>query len=217
MKKLLTVLVAALLLVGCSAQECPQCEVCEDAPTVAELPAARDTSKTYKNADKADVACEANTYAAACSSINAENLHEYLNREDVVYIDLRDYADYAKKHLRNFESIPYFALIFNKTLDENTVQLYTGSESAPVSTYAESDDLLHALFPQDKTIFLMCQSGGRVANFMKILEAKGYDMSKVYNVGGMGQYSSDALKALTTNSEEIVLEGTYSFSGLTRN
>ena len=81
MKKLLTVLVAALLLVGCSAQECPTCEVCPEEPTVAALPAPRDTTKTYTNSEKAEVACEENTYAAACSSINASNLHEYLGRE----------------------------------------------------------------------------------------------------------------------------------------
>lgn len=217
MKKLLTVLAAALLLIGCSAQECPQCEVCPDVEPVLELPAPRDTSKTYENSDKQSVQCTDTTFAAACSSINASNLHEYLGRDDVLYIDLRDYGDYGKKHLRNFECIPYFALIFSKTADENTVQLYTGTPAAPVSTYAESDDMLHALIPTDKTIFFMCQSGGRVAQMMQLLEAKGYDMSKIYNVGGMGQFTSKELGEFTTNTEEIGLEATYSFSGLTRN
>ena len=216
MKKLLTVLVAALLLVGCSAQECPQCEVCEDVPTVAELPAARDTSKTYTKND-ATVQCTETDYSTACSSINPENLHEYLNREDVAYIDLRDFGDYAKKHVRNFEVIPYFALIADTKGVENAVQLYTTASGTPVANYAESDDMLEVLIPTDKTVFLMCQSGGRVAMLMNILAAKGYDMSKIYNVGGMGQMTSDELKALTTNSEEIVVTASYDFSGLTRN
>ena len=42
-------------------------------------------------------------YAAVASSINAENLDQYLNRDDVLYIDLRDYKDYAQKHFKNFE------------------------------------------------------------------------------------------------------------------
>lgn len=218
MKKLFTVLVAALLLVGCSAQECPQCEVCPDVPetpVVAALPAARDTSKSYTK-NEATVQCTESDYSTACSSINPENLHEYLNREDVVYIDLRDFGDYAKKHVRNFEVIPYFALIADTKGVENAVQLYTTASGEPVANYAESDDMLEVLIPTDKTVFLMCQSGGRVAMLMNILAAKGYDMSKIYNVGGMGQMTSKELQALTTNSEEVVVTASYDFSGLTR-
>ena len=227
MKKLFVLLMAALLLVGCSS-----------APTAEELAAqgyvlnptengyvaqgalpesARDTSKTYKpNKDSGDTACTADAYAAACSSIGVDNLYQYLNRDDVVYIDLRDYVDYSKKHLRNFEVIPYFALIFNANAgEEGKPQLYSGSVDAPVATYEESDDLLEAYFPKDKTIFLMCQSGGRVVNMMKLLAAKGYDMSKIYNVGGMGQYTAAEYAPYTVDASEVTVNATYSFEGLT--
>ena len=58
----------------------------------------------------------------------------------------------------------------------------------------------------------MCQSGGRIKAFMQLLDANGYDMSKIYNVGGMAQYDS---YADATVAEEIVINATYAFNGLT--
>ena len=215
MKKLLVVLLAALMLTACAAPA-PEAEPTpapEAEPVVAELPAPVDTTKMYKpSKDAAETACEAGVYAAACSSINSENLVEYLGREDVLYIDLRDYNDYAKKHLKNFEVVPYFAAVMSK---EPGTQLYSGTPDAPVATYEESDVILNQFFPKDKTLFIMCQSGGRVAQLMKLLEAKGYDMSKIYNVGGMGQFTGSEFREYTTDTAELTIEATYSFEGLT--
>lgn len=237
MKKLLTLVMLAALLTGCSSTGAKTDEQLkaegwvknptengyvlagEEGNSKTDLPAPRDTTKTYKpDKDSEAVACEENTYAPGCSSINAENLQDFLGRDDVVYIDLRDYADYSQKHLRNFEVIPFFASIWNKDANTDTAltQLYGGDVAAPVAVYEESDDLLEALFPKDQTIFLMCQSGGRVVNMMKILEAKGYDMSKIYNVGGMGQYTSKELSGHVTDTLELKVEATYATEGLTR-
>ena len=210
MKKFLAVLLVLFVLMGCTSQqtvECPECEVCE--PVVQgdpELPAARLSS------------CAVDDYSTDCSSIKiADNLHEYLGRDDVVYLDLRDYTDYAKTHVRNFECIPYFALI--RGMGEETeagVQLYYGTLAEPVANYAESEEMLKALIPADKTVFLMCQSGGKVAQCMKVMEKAGYDMSKVYNVGGMAQ--TDGNKNINLDSSaEVVAEVTYNFEGLTKN
>ena len=137
-----------------------------------------------------------------------------MDRDDVLFIDLRDYNDYAKKHLRNFEVIPYFAYIFNANAGtEGFPQLFGGTVTEPVATYEYSEDILEALFPKDATIFLMCQSGGRVTQCMNLLEALGWDMSKIYNVGGMGQFTADGFKAWTTDSEEFGLEATYTIAG----
>ena len=51
---------------------------------------------------------------------------------------------------------------------------------------------------------------------MKILNARGWDMSKVYNIGGMGNYAGPAYRDITMDAPEVTLKGTYSFSGLTR-
>ncbi len=223
MKKLIALLAALLVLAGCSsapAQKTDEELMAEGwvknplengyVAAAAELPAPVDTTKTYKNAEEKEVACEAGNYSAACSSINKDNLHEYLNREDVLYIDLRDYADFGGKHLRNFEVIPYFAYIYG-----TEGQLFSGDVTAPVATYEESVEIMEVLFPKDATLFLMCQSGGRVAKCIQLLEALGWDTSKIYNVGGMGQFTSDALVSVTSNPAEMKLEATYSFEGLT--
>ena len=62
----------------------------------------------------------------------------------------------------------------------------------------------------------MCQSGGRVAQMMKILEVKGYDMSKIYNVGGVGQYTDSKYAPYLTNTGEFTVEATYIVTELTR-
>ena len=184
------------------------------------LPAPVDTSKTFKPSKDAteEVPCTPGSFGPTCSAISSANLLEYLNRPDVLYIDTRDHGDYMKKHLRNFEVIPFFGLIFNADahLNADMPQLYGGTPQEPVPVYEESDEILAALFPKDKTLFLMCQSGGRVGMLMNILSARGWDMSKVYNIGGMAQYGGAEYKFMVTDTPEMILEGTYSFNGLTR-
>ena len=229
MKKLIALLAALLVLAGCSsapAQKTDEELMAEGwvknplengyVAAPAELPASVDTTKTYKNKEDKEVACEANNFTNACAGINASSLHEYLNRDDVLYIDLRDYVDYGDKHLRNFEVVPYFAYIFNANAGtEGNPQLFGGTVAAPVATYEESVEIMEVLFPKDKTIFLMCQGGGRVAQAMTLLEALGWDMTKIYNVGGMGQYTEDLYGEWTSNAAELSLEATYGFEGLT--
>ena len=43
-----------------------------------------------------------------------------------------------------------------------------------------------------------------------------WDMSKVYNVGGMAHYTGAEYKDLVTDTPEILLTATYNFDGLTR-
>ncbi|NMD38887.1 MAG: hypothetical protein GYA87_09450 [Christensenellaceae bacterium] len=187
---------------------------------VKELPAPVDTSRTYKPSKDAteEVPCEEGNFGPTCSAIGAHNLLEYLNRPDVLYIDTRDFGDYAKKHLRNFEAIPFFALIFNADAhtDESLFQLYGGTPTEPIPVYEESDIILEAFFPKDKTLFIMCQGGARVTMLMNILKARGWDMSKIYNIGGMAQFSGPEYKDLTTDTLEVAINATYSFEGLTR-
>ncbi len=158
---------------------------------------------------------EEGNYAADASSINATNLYNYMGRNDVTYIDLRDYEDYARKHLKNFEVIPYFALIFNENAgkDDAMVQLFSGTPEEPVAVYQSSEAILNELFPKDETLFLMCQSGGRVAMMMEILEEYGYDMNKVYNVGGLGQFTDAGFESYITDTEEFALDVDYQIEG----
>ncbi len=185
--------------------------------TSVDLPAPSDTTKTYKpDKDSDPIACEEDSFSYECSSINKDNFIDYMDLDDVLYIDLRDYDDYMQKHFRNFEVIPFFALVYNRNAeDTNPVQLYSGSTKDPVPTYEESDELLEALFPKDKTLMLVCQSGGRVTMLLDILNSRGWDMSKIYNIGGMAQYTDSKYNDYLVDTLEFNLEGTYSIQGLT--
>ena len=50
---------------------------------------------------------------------------------------------------------------------------------------------------------------------MQLMDSLGYDMSKIYNVGGMGQYTGSEYAPYTTDNAEVTLDVTYSFEGLT--
>ena len=185
-----------------------------------ELPAPVDTTRTYlpsKDA-KEEVPCTEGSFGPTCSAITPDNLINYLGRPDILYIDTRDFGDYMKKHFRNFEVVPFFALVFNADAHTNKdlPQLYGGTPTEPVPVYEESDELLEVLFPKDKTLFIMCQSGGRVGMLMNILKARGWDMSRIYNIGGMAQYTGAEYRPYITDTAEFALEGTYHIEGLTR-
>lgn len=183
------------------------------------LPLPVDTSKEYKkDKDAKEMSkCEKGVYSPDCSSINKDNLLEYLGRDDTVYIDLRDYTDYLSKHFRNFEPIPFFGLIYAKEPTPDSVQLFSGDTKNPTANYAESKELLEVLFPKDKYIMLVCQSGGRVGMLMNILEANGYDMTKIYNVGGVANYTDSKYEDLVVDANELKSKDTYQVEGLTKN
>ncbi|HHX52391.1 MAG TPA: hypothetical protein GX703_02620, partial [Erysipelothrix sp.] len=187
----------------------------------APLPAPVDTTKEYKPDKDSDelVACETGNFSADCSSINKDNLLEYMNRLDTVYIDLRDYKDTQLKHFRNFEVVPFFGLIYNKEAADNpdSVQLFGGETTEPIPMYEESGQLLEELFPRDKNIVFICQSGGRVGMMMNILEAYGYDMSKVYNAGGIANYTDAKYTPYIVDTLEFEVTENYLVEGLTRN
>lgn len=196
-KKLFSVvLILAIVLTGCAQAAAPA-----PAPAPApveqkvELPASQKTSGDYSFEN---------------SGINHENFLEFMDVEDAVYIDLRNFEDYTKKHFKNFEVIPFFAYIYNENAGtEGFPQLYKGTHDAPVAVYDSSEAVLNALFPKDKTLMLMCQSGGRVAMLMKMLAANGYDMSKIYNIGGMAQYTGEQYREFLTDTEELNIEAKY--------
>lgn len=186
MKKILSLstlaLAGVLAFTGCS------CKKGDDLP---ELPAAR----------LAETGCNSDTYDVACSAITAENLYKYLGREDVVYIDLRDFKPYETQHLDGFTNVQFFADIWDQKATGGS-QLFN-QDYTPKYEYSVA--ILKGLIPQDKTVFLMCQSGARVAWMMDILELNGWDMSKIYNVGGMNQY---VLDKNIGNYKDIIVEKT---------
>ena len=150
-----------------------------------------------------EVACDSDNldarFHADCSSINHENLINYLGRDDVVYIDLReankseldagyDINDYFGMHLKGFKNIEFVSYI-----QGNKNQLfYVAQDKSLAPRYTTSLEILEELFSKDKAIFLMCESGNKARSVMKLLAQYGWDMNKVYNVGASGDYDRAA-------------------------
>ena len=179
--KIGTALLSGLMLFGAATG-------CGKDDKVAKLPTARLT-ETAKGK-----ACNSNSFEDDCSSIHiSTNLYQYLGRSDTVYIDLRDVASsnpkrqQVSKYIEGFRFVEFFDRIYG-----TDSQLFIESSGADnfMPRYQNSVAVLEALMPKDKNIFLMCAAGSRVVNMMKIMEVHGWDMSKVYNVGGMNDINA---------------------------
>lgn len=198
----------------------------------AALPAPVDATKmatVKQNGQNVEVSCDTddNTirFNAGCSSINYSNLKDYLGREDVFYVDVRDSnnnetstsyntGSYNGLHLKGFANVPFFSYVYPQGGGVGTNQLfYQTAEDEFTPRYTTSVEILETLFPKDKTLFIMCESGGRVVTLMRLLAQYGWDMDKVYNVGGMGHFTEargykDYRVAAVDDTEYTVLSNT---------
>lgn len=207
---LAAVVLAATALVGCAAQPTEEDYkkwANDNGYVLADpaLPAARLEGKTTYNPGDSGV------QITPAEGSGAAKLVDYLDREDVVYIDLRGFQDYVQGHIEGFECIPHFDVIMASGGAKGS-QLFYEENGEIKPTYDESVSILNAMFPKNRTIFLMCLSGGRVVNTMNVLEANGYDMSKVYNVGGWKTVDSSYP---TTKGGALAVTTTFDFSDLT--
>ena len=144
MKKLLISLLVLLVLAGCGATT-----TTDDAPKAKELPVA-----------EADV----NSQFGVDANINMETIDEWVNREDVVYRDVRmlfDPADYAaiggnadlSSTIEGFKIVPYpylatlTALPVDGAYAGETLYTLTWNEDGSIATatanYEESEMILH--------------------------------------------------------------------------
>ena len=166
-------------------------------------------------------------------NINETTIDNYLNRSDTVYRDVRMLVDsatwenkggdrYLSGYVKGFEVIPspYLAGFTDAYIEqkekENVSGLYTGDtlfkleEDGTYSpNYEESMDILEAIFPKDKNIFIMCGAGGYAGQVKDMLVSLGWDEEKVRNVGGYWYYEGD--NAIEVK-QEIDGEEYYDFS-----
>ena len=159
-------------------------------------------------------------------NINEATIDNYLGRSDSVYIDcrmLKDEADYEaiggdsylSGYVKGFEVVPYPYLCIVIGLPPEVGNTYSGTtlftqneDGTYEANYEESDDVLEALFPKDKVIFLTCGGGGYAGMAKNLLIARGYDPERIYNTGGFWFY--EGKNAISTVKDD----GTYDFSGL---
>lgn len=141
-------------------------------------------------------------------NVNESTIDQYLDRSDAVYRDLRMLKDpgyyeaiggdsYLSGFVRGFEMVPFPYLVnvsglpeaVGDTYDGDTLFSFDGTTYTP--NYQESMEILEALFPKDKTIFLMCGGGGYSGMMKKMLVALGWDADKIYVVGGYWYYEGE--------------------------
>ena len=132
------------------------------------------------------------------SPINGRNLDNYLFRNDVQYVDVRDYkAAIQDGYIAGFEFIPFYPLIasfkenealyrMENTIKEDGTEIAAGQVGGFTVQYEESETLVKSMFSQDKYIFLVSQSGSESAYVINLLIQLGYNPSLLYNVGGVG-------------------------------
>ena len=197
MKKLLSAILVLAMILACSAMAFAD-----------ELPAASPDESSQFGVD---------------ANINIETIDNYLDRDDVVYRDVRmlfDPADYAaiggdanlSATIRGFKIVPYPYLA---TLSElpvanayNGETLYTltwnedGSIATATPNYKESLLILEDLFPKDKPIFLMCGGGGYAGMTKSLLIFLGWDADLLYNIGGNWAYTGDNALELIVYPED---------------
>ena len=138
-------------------------------------------------------------------NINESTIDDYLGRSDAVYIDLRMLKDpgdyeaiggdsYLSGFVRGFEVVPFPYIVNVSGLPEavgetyNGKTLFTEENGKYTPNYQESMEILEALFPKDKVIFLMCGGGGYSGMMKKMLVTLGWDASRIYDVGGYWFY-----------------------------
>ena len=142
-------------------------------------------------------------------NINESTIDEYLGRSDSVYRDMRMLKDpgnyeaiggdsYLSGFVQGFEVVPYPYLTNVTGLPEEVGETYTGATLFTqdeygnyVANYEESMEILEAIFPKDKNIFLMCGGGGYAGMTKTMLVALGWDEDKIYNVGAYWSYNGN--------------------------
>lgn len=142
-------------------------------------------------------------------NINIETVDNYLFRNDVVYRDMRMLYDpatygnleggdqYLSGFVKGFEVVPFPYLAPVEGLPEVVTNAYDGpslfrhENGQYIANYEESMDILEYLFPKDKAIFLMCGGGGYAGNTRAMLISLGWDVNKLYNVGGYWYYEGN--------------------------
>lgn len=145
-------------------------------------------------------------------NINETTIDNYLDRTDTVYRDVRMLVDtatwenkggdrYLSGYIKGFEVVPsvYLAGFTDEYIQqkekENVSGLYVGDtlftlndDGSYTANYKESIDILEAIFPKDKNIFIMCGAGGYAGQVKDLLISLGWDKEKVRDVGGYWYY-----------------------------
>ncbi len=166
-------------------------------------------------------------------NINETTIDNYLNRSDTVYRDVRMLVDsaswenkggdrYLTGYIKGFEVIPspylasYTEAYIKQKEKENVYGLYTGktlftlqNDGTYTPNYKESMEILEAIFPKDKNIFIICGAGGYAGQVKDMLISLGWNKELVRDIGGYWYYNG---KNAVQVKETIDGKDYYNFS-----
>lgn len=126
--------------------------------------------------------------------ITMEVLDDYLFRDDVQYVDLRNHEQlYASGYIYSFENIPFFDYLDFRAFDRN------GSYEFDVDQIINEVQLTR-FFDPEKAIFLMADGCVRSGYIKDALNFLGYE--KVYVIGGFYEYDG-AYKVLGDGAYDV--------------
>lgn len=115
--------------------------------------------------------------------ITMENLDNYMFRDDVQYVDLRNFESrYADGFIYSFEMIPFFDYLDNRAFIRND-----NYDFQPDQLLNEMEFL--RLFDKNKSIFLYADGCIRSGYIKDILNYLGYE--KVFVLGGYFEYDGE--------------------------
>lgn len=117
--------------------------------------------------------------------ITMEVLDSYLGRDDVQYVDLRNFnSRFMSGYIEDFENIPFFDYLDYRTFDRN--DSYEFSPDQILNTRE-----IDRLFDKDKAIFLYADGCIRSGYVKDVLDYLGYE--RVFVLGGFYEYQGDHL------------------------
>lgn len=112
--------------------------------------------------------------------ITMEELDDYMFRDDVQYVDLRNYeASLRSGFIYSFEMIPFFDYLDYRAFDRNNSYDFEASQLV-------SEEEMLRLFDKEKAIFLYADGCIRSGYVKQVLDYLGYE--RVYVLGGFGEY-----------------------------
>ncbi|MGS0972100.1 MAG: rhodanese-like domain-containing protein [Candidatus Izemoplasmataceae bacterium] len=126
--------------------------------------------------------------------ITMVNLDLYMERDEVQYVDLRNFdAKFAAGYIDGFEMIPFFDYLDNRAFDRNHTYMFDPNQIL-------NEDIMTTYFDQEKTIFLYADGCIRADYVREVLLHLGYE--KVFTLGGYFEYNGD-FNILGDSSYEI--------------
>ena len=163
MKRVLSAALAVLALIALSS-----CATMESGEATPELPA------------------PVESVSAADSPITMENLDQYMYRDDVQYVDVRDLDEkFGSGYIHDFELIPFFQFLEGRMVSRSNEegQAWVVAEGQINEGFAYEN-----YFQRDKAIFIFCAGGTRAGYVKGVLDQQGFT---TYNLGGFKDYDGE--------------------------